>query len=693
MLHLRNSVSKKKARKEILSTWRPSKTYEKDFELCFGAAAENRTGDLCPSCKSKVTRYRGDREKTYADALDSNVSSNKRLTGSSSKTLSLSIDSPTTASKLTTSTRSFGDITNTIHHHELGRIEHDYAQPHLPTSTPSNQDFVNTTSLTQSPSSSVPSMTMPASPTSPKKRLRDESPPPSRSTRPKNMPSTSPSTSNQHKHMSYLPVLFLGCKLPGMVVDNIFSFLDDHDIVLLTLNFILPDMQNNMANMERQRRKDLSELNNVSDGELSRSQKQLLGKLIKNREKNVDRDGCIVIPQLIYLDNLQANKLWLHVAADKGGKTTKLILQVINQKDRHSIDFAKLIGYFEGKDNRANLEAVFGPVLTALQECVDNIAELNLQRPLPDQPTEACCKDYVSKCDDTIKWKPLQPFNQANATRSEDCNYCTKKCCSSIEDRRSMANSSPMDCSPLHRPSAPADVMIPSQLQPAHTCSSTCTAHSPDSNSPVLLVDHTSPVSPKPQSTPSPNWNLTPCHTERVLMPNLPMPQSSPPSLTNDENQSSLKTNHPSSKPSEVQSKPPTCLETPQRHHSNSCRLQPRNLLSQLNSTKEPPSPQKSDCNLFYTACCLTTGGDWEGLAKFVGLSGPNGKFFCNHCLATLDQVPKGMPHAAHILPKYNQYAQECEYTLWTFDGAKRRAQSMRLLLKLQKQEVEQNPQ
>ncbi|XP_072039374.1 uncharacterized protein [Amphiura filiformis] len=152
------------------------------------------------------------------------------------------------------------------------------------------------------------------------------------------------------------------------------------------------------------------------------------------------------------------------------------------------------------------------------------------------------------------------------------------------------------------------------------------------------------------------------------------MPQSSPPSLTNDENQSSLKTNHPSSKPSEVQSKPPTCLETPQRHHSNSCRLQPRNLLSQLNSTKEPPSPQKSDCNLFYTACCLTTGGDWEGLAKFVGLSGPNGKFFCNHCLATLDQVPKGMPHAAHILPKYNQYAQECEYTLRTFDGCKEKS-------------------
>ena len=65
----------------------------------------------------------------------------------------------------------------------------------------------------------------------------------------------------------------------------------------------------------------------------------------------------------MYLDNSNKNCLWLHVALDKGGKTTKLILQVINQKKKHSIDNAKLIGYFEGKDDRVNLESIFGPLL------------------------------------------------------------------------------------------------------------------------------------------------------------------------------------------------------------------------------------------------------------------------------------------------------------------------------------------
>ena len=59
--------------------------------------------------------------------------------------------------------------------------------------------------------------------------------------------------------------------------------------------------------------------------------------------------------QLIYLDNLHEDNLWLHVSADKGGKSTKLILQVINQQDRHSIDYAKLLAFYEGKDNRVNI--------------------------------------------------------------------------------------------------------------------------------------------------------------------------------------------------------------------------------------------------------------------------------------------------------------------------------------------------
>ena len=40
---------------------------------------------------------------------------------------------------------------------------------------------------------------------------------------------------------------------------------------------------------------------------------------------------------LMYVDNLPEDSLWIH--ADKGGKSTQLILQVINQNDRHSINY------------------------------------------------------------------------------------------------------------------------------------------------------------------------------------------------------------------------------------------------------------------------------------------------------------------------------------------------------------------
>ena len=83
------------------------------------------------------------------------------------------------------------------------------------------------------------------------------------------------------------------------------------------------------------------------------------------------------------LENIPDDMLWVHVSADKGGKSTKLILQIINVAEgaRHSIKQCKILGFFEGKDNRLNLEEVFGPTLTKLKETVDNISSLNLQRP------------------------------------------------------------------------------------------------------------------------------------------------------------------------------------------------------------------------------------------------------------------------------------------------------------------------
>ena len=68
----------------------------------------------------------------------------------------------------------------------------------------------------------------------------------------------------------------------------------------------------------------------------------------------------------------------------------------------------------------------------------------------------------------------------------------------------------------------------------------------------------------------------------------------------------------------------------------------------------------------------MTTGGDWEGLSKVIGLSGPNGKYFCNHCKVTLNDTQKGIPHAVHILPKYQAHVgHSSDFALRTFTECK----------------------
>ena len=46
-------------------------------------------------------------------------------------------------------------------------------------------------------------------------------------------------------------------------------------------------------------------------------------------------------------------------------------------------------------------------------------------------------------------------------------------------------------------------------------------------------------------------------------------------------------------------------------------------------------------------------GGDLMWLSSILGLTGPNGKYFCSDCLVTLQDVKKGVPHSPVILPKY----------------------------------------
>jgi len=48
----------------------------------------------------------------------------------------------------------------------------------------------------------------------------------------------------------------------------------------------------------------------------------------------------------------------------------------------------------------------------------------------------------------------------------------------------------------------------------------------------------------------------------------------------------------------------------------------------------------------------LSLGGDWEFIARLLGLTGPNGTFFCNFCHAQLKDLEKGKPRTPWLLQR-----------------------------------------
>ena len=61
------------------------------------------------------------------------------------------------------------------------------------------------------------------------------------------------------------------------------------------------------------------------------------------------------------LPNIPNQELYLLLSGDKGGNSTKLMLQILNTKSSQSVRTAKLIRIFEGeKDNHECVEAIFG---------------------------------------------------------------------------------------------------------------------------------------------------------------------------------------------------------------------------------------------------------------------------------------------------------------------------------------------
>ena len=88
---------------------------------------------------------------------------------------------------------------------------------------------------------------------------------------------------------------------------------------------------------------------------------------------------------LMNKSNIPENVLWALLSGEKGGKSTKLLLQFLNCKEQHSVRTALLLAIFEGdKDNYYEcIQAVFGPVIQATQNVLANLSELNLKVDLP----------------------------------------------------------------------------------------------------------------------------------------------------------------------------------------------------------------------------------------------------------------------------------------------------------------------
>ena len=78
--------------------------------------------------------------------------------------------------------------------------------------------------------------------------------------------------------------------------------------------------------------------------------------------------------------NIPNNLLWVLLTGDKGGKSTKLLLQFLNCKEQHSIHTARLLAIYEGdKDKYECIQKVYGPVIEETMKVLSNIIELDLK--------------------------------------------------------------------------------------------------------------------------------------------------------------------------------------------------------------------------------------------------------------------------------------------------------------------------
>lgn len=227
---------------------------------------------------------------------------------------------------------------------------------------------------------------------------------------------------------------------------------------------------------------------------------------------------------LLKKSNIPENVLWALLSGDKGGKSTKLLLQFLNCKEQHSVRTARLLAIFEGdKDNYECIKEVFGPVIEATQKVLANVSELNLKVNLP-KCASGCTKANENQVFE-IKGMQNWPMELRQLIQKPQSDHCSEHC---------------LYCKKL--------------------TGSTCKT-----------------------------------------------------------------------------------------------------------STLQSGDGTKMECCI--SKCWLSLGGDWEFLARLLGLTGPNGTYFCNYCHATIKDLEKGKPHTPWILNSTSNGHHLTQFSPRTFES------------------------
>ena len=289
------------------STYRKSGPYERDFACCFGASAESRTGWLCPTCRSAVaTEYRNNRDKTFEHLLDSK---GKRGTHGQSKQgirralvpLSTNISHASTdsvgSSNSTCSTTPSPICRTTNHDHQYFSFQSPVTTartilPHEETPMIRRLNLIKPRTLNVNQ--------LEARPQAQKRSL----PVHVGSQVPSALPCAPQIKKPKLKEQMVPSVTFLGKKLPQTVIDKILGFCTAEDIVNLSKCENRSDqlyeinLVKRLNKCEKERDEMQRKLDIPVNGPLTQPQKDLLSKLIRNRQSNLDSDGLLVVNHL-----------------------------------------------------------------------------------------------------------------------------------------------------------------------------------------------------------------------------------------------------------------------------------------------------------------------------------------------------------------------------------------------------------